>query len=102
MLRDDIAYNYSIPIGGIAFQYAVVIEGLRSLRYLEEPGPVLSSIGLEGIFFYGAKSSHANLGFYARHVTYDLPVELHRHVYGLSPLTSLLHLGTCAFNELNH
>ena len=40
----------------------VVIRGLQSLRYLEEPGPVLPSAGLEGILFYGAKSSHVNLG----------------------------------------
>ena len=68
---------------------SVVIRGLWSLRYLKEPGPVLPSAELEGISFYGAKSSHVNLGFL--YVTYDLPVELHRRVQGISPLPSALH-----------
>ena len=68
---------------------SVVIRGLQSLRYLKELWPVLPSAELEGISFYGAKSSHVNLGFL--YVTYDLPIELHIRVQGVSPLPSVLH-----------
>ena len=36
---------------------------IRGLWYLEEPGPVLPSAGLDGILFFDAKSSHVKFWF---------------------------------------